>query len=201
MPLDTLDIGATPRLTGRKSTPVTCDYAGELVPSDIVLLASERGEQKPKTLINGLRERHHQLARCLGRGMSDYDAAAVTGYTVSRISILRRDPAFAELVAHYNGVKDFAFADFQERAAAVAIDGLNIIADRMEEDPDAISVSMALEIVKQLADRTGHSAVAKSVNVNVNANMTARLTAARNRVAQAYATEDVPPGSPAHDGP
>jgi hypothetical protein len=177
------------RLLGRQPRPPETAFVRELVEADMALLTAERGTQKPVE-IKSLRERHHALARCLSRGASDADAAAMTGYTVSRISILRSDPTFAELMAHYQGVKDFAFADFQERASAVAIDSLNIIADRIEEDPEAISTGQALEIVKQLADRTGHSPLTRTQNTNVNVDLTARLTAARNRVAAAYNVPD-----------
>ncbi len=85
-------------------------------------------------------------------------------------------------MAHYKGVKEFAFADFHDRAASVAITAVDIIADRLEDEPDKVSTGQALEIVKALADRTGHAPVQKNVNTNVQVDLTAKLTAARARV-------------------
>jgi hypothetical protein len=182
MTVSELEMAPRPKLSGRSKVVTEVSFVRALGDADLALLASERGTQKPPALVNGLRERHHALARCLARGSTPADASAITGYSLSRISILEQDPSFKELMAHYAQVKDFAFADFHDRASAVALDGINIIADRLEEDPAAISTGQILEIVKSLADRTGNSPVTKSTNMNVNVDMTARLTAARARV-------------------
>lgn len=128
--------------------------------------------------------------------MSRADASAVTGYSITRISILTDDPTFKELLAHYGQVKEAAFAGFQDRASQVALTALDVIAERLEDEPENIPTGQALEIAKTLADRTGHAPVNRIQQTNVNVDMTARLTAARQRVQalqlDTVATLDIP---------
>ena len=173
-----LDITLEPR--GRRSFPLEVEVLGEIGESDIALLAGSRSTQAP--MIKRLRDRHHSLAKALAEGMSDTEASAITGYDPSRISILKSDPTFKNLIADYRKIKDGCFADFQERAASVSLEYLNILADYAEETPEAIEPAFALEVVKTLADRTGHAPVAKSVQVSATVDLTGRLEAARKRV-------------------
>src|SRR5687768_16258292 len=91
-----LDIAATDFI-GRKARSVTAEVTRELTRSDLALLKTERGVQPSH--IQRLSERHHALARCLASGLSVADACAITGYTPSRVSILKGDPSFEELIA------------------------------------------------------------------------------------------------------
>src|SRR5579871_5665977 len=162
-----LDIGdLTPRLQGRAAKPPQVAFVRELGEADIALLASERGTQPPT--IARLRDRHHSLARALSSGMSDSEASAITGYDPSRISILKRDPTFQELVSHYQRVSEAAFADFHERAATLAVSAVNALQEAIDDDENPPSPSLALEIAKFAADRTGHAPVARSVSISAN---------------------------------
>lgn len=183
------DLSISPRTRGRAPRSVAVDFVRELGQADLALLASERGVKAPE--LKRLRDRHHALARCLATGMSPAEASAVTGYDVSRISILRADPTFKELMAHYAEMKETAFADFQERAAIASIVALDLVVERMEDTPDDISTNQALEIVKTLADRTGHSPVQRVQNTNVNIDLGGRLAAARQRMQAARSDPSV----------
>lgn len=160
--------------------PLEVRELGEVTESDIALLAGSRGIETPS--VKKLRDRHHALAKCLAGGMSEAEASLVTGYDPSRISILKKDPAFKQLLAEYGKVRDGCFADFQERAGVVSLEYLNILADLAEDNPESVSPMFALEVVKTLADRTGHAPVAKSVQVNATVDLTERLARARQRV-------------------
>ena len=168
---------------GRRAVPLEVSVVGEVGDSDLALLAGARGSVVP--MVKRLRDRHHALAKALVQGFSDAEASAITGYDPSRIATLKNDPSFKQLLAEYRTVKDGCFADFQERASVVSLEYLNILMDHAEETPEAISPSQALEVVKVLADRTGHAPVAKSVSVNATVDLTDRLTRARNRVIEA----------------
>ncbi len=179
------DFAATPRGTGRVTRVIEVAYERELAPADLVLLANaELGITAPA--VKTLRERHHALARYLASGMSEAEASALTGYSLSRISVLKADQSVKELIAFYREKKDAAFAGFQERAGQVALTALDIMADRLEEAPEDVTLGQALEITKTLADRTGHAPMVKTQNINVNLNMGDKLREARERAQAAY---------------
>lgn len=164
---------------GRRSNAFEVRYAGEVGESDLALLAGSRGT-KPHA-VKQLRDRHHALARAIASGMGNVEASAVTGYDPARISVLKGDPAFKELVSHYQTVKESAFAEFQDRAAAVAIEALNQIAEELEERPEEVSLSQKMDIVVKLADRTGNAPVSRNITANVNIDLGDRLVRARQR--------------------
>lgn len=51
--------------------------------------------------VKALRDSHHLLAKHFALGYGTTEAANLSGYSVTRASILRNDPAFAELVEVY----------------------------------------------------------------------------------------------------
>jgi hypothetical protein len=183
------ELDISPRTRGRPAKPVSGEVLREVTEADLALLASGRGvSAKP---LAKLRDRHHALARCLAQGMKDGEAAAVTGYDPSRISILKKDPAFAELVEHYRLVEDSTMADFMDRATSLSLSAMAEIQDRLEDDPESLPTTTLLEIAKFAADRTGHAPVQKSVQINATVDMGARLAAARQRVQDARAVTPV----------
>lgn len=171
------------RLSGRAPVAVEARVCGELGESDLALLASERGS-RPRPIAK-LRDRHHALARCLAQGMRDSEAALITGYDPSRISILKGDPTFRKLVEDYKDIKAEAFADFHERASTLAVSAVNELQDRLEEVPESFQNEDLLEIMKATADRTGHAPVSKSVAIHANVDLGQRLNAARERLRKA----------------
>lgn len=173
------DLGFDIHLAGRAPKAVSAEVVRELRESDLALLATERGIQP--THVQRITSRHHALARCLASGMSATEAGLVTGYTGSRISVLRGDPAFEELISHYTSVKSETVADLQERMAQLALDATAVMADRLEETPEVFDNDQLHDLVKLTADRTGHGP--KSTTVNVNVNLGDRLRAARERAA------------------
>lgn len=187
-----LAISLEPR--GRRAAPLEVRVLGDVGESDLALLAGSRGTAAPT--IKKLRDRHHALARCLAGGMKDGEASLVTGYDPSRISILKSDPTFRQLMAEYKEIAEGAFADFQTRAAVVTVEALNQIQEELEEDAErveagqdrTISLPAKLKIVETLADRTGHAPIAKSVQVSATVDLTSRLESARKRVLEGNKT-------------
>lgn len=174
------DLGFDIHLTGRQPKPVSAEVCRELRESDLALLATERGVQP--THVQRITSRHHALARCLASGMSATEAGLVTGYTGSRMSVLRGDPAFEELITHYTSIKGEVVVDLQERMAQLALDATAVMADRLEETPEQFDNDQLHDLVKLTADRTGNGPKT-TVNHNVNVNLGDRLRAARERVA------------------
>lgn len=140
------------------------------------------GLQAPGYTLKAIRHTHHRLAQFLASGMDETIAAKLCNYHPQRVSHLKLDPAFQELMAHYKGVVDDEFADFQTAAAALSIDMLGALQQMLDEAPEKFGPGHLMDAIKLLADRTGHAPVTKSIAVNVNADIGAKLTAARERI-------------------
>lgn len=180
MELEELDLGV--RVNGRVAVPLEVEVVRELAPADLTLLGQERGI-KPSP-IGKLGDRHHSLARCLAEGMKPAEASAVTGYSISRISILKSDPTFKELQEFYREHKDAQFAEFGRRAAMVALTALNNLQEQLEDEENPPSLAQNLEVVTKLADRTGHAPKTGMAQVQVNVGLGSAMASARARLAQ-----------------
>jgi len=169
---------------GRKQIDPRPEYKRELTMAD---LAMPPVAPAAPTQIKSLRDSHHAIARCLATGMKDADVSAVTGYSLSRLSVLKADPTFAELVEHYRAPTAGLVNDFRERMANVGMDVLSLIAEKIEDEPEKLSMGLLNELLKTMADRTGHApqrgpTTAVQVNVTVNE----RIKAARERLANRF---------------
>lgn len=129
-----------------------------------------------------VRHTHHRLAQLLAVGVDEFVAAKLCNYSFSRVSMLKSDPAFAELLAHYTGDVQDQWADFVGTAANLSLDVLQEMQRRLDETPEQLTPTHLIELGKFLADRTGHAPVQKSIAVNVNADVGSRLQAARERL-------------------
>lgn len=177
------------RTVGRSAVSVDVEVVREITEDDLMLLE----EPRPKStapVVKQLRERHHALARLLAAGIPHWEAAAITGYEPSRVSILRRDPAFQNLISFYTEKKDAAFADVHANLNGLTVDALSVIRERLEENPDDFSNHELRELVKVGADRSGHGPT--NTNIQVNVGLAQRLEAARKRVIEARAIDITP---------
>lgn len=168
------------RTVGRAPAKLDVDVLGEIGEDDLALLAEPRAAD-PAPVVVKLRERHHALARLLAEGKSPGEAALITRYSQSRVSILLADPAFRDLVTHYRELVNEEFVDFQAKLSELAIDAAHVLQERLEDTPDDLSDSLLLRVVEVGADRTGHGPSAKQ-EVNVRIGLADRLREARERV-------------------
>jgi hypothetical protein len=180
------------RTRGRASRPLHFAEVRALTAADIELLAEEKGS-RPSPL-KRLGDRHHALARCLASGMKESDAAMACGYVLSRVSVLKSDPAFQELLAFYREDTNHQYRDMHSRLAGIASDAVDEIAERLEADSfleeKSISLGQLLEIAKMGADRSGHGPQSSST-INVNVGIAAKLEQARRRVSERAASTAV----------
>lgn len=165
----------------------TVTFVRELRESDHVLLASgvnlvEAGAKARPT--ERIRDRHHAVARLIAQGLKFVEVSAITGMSAGHIGILARDPAFKALIHDYSKIENGLLADFTERATILSLTAMNELQERLETRPEEVSESMLLEVVKTTADRIGHAPVSKSVTLNASVDLSARMTAARQRLAQ-----------------
>lgn len=178
------------RINGRAMKPMSAVQVRELDSVDVALLGEEKGSRAAP--LKRLSERHHALARCLASGMEPGDAAITCGYVLSRVSILKADPAFQELLAFYHQDVNTKYLDMHGVLAGLSQDAAMELRERLEEDIQAddkkISMTQLMELTKLGADRTGFGPQSSQVNVNVD--LAGRLQAARERVAMRRITQE-----------
>lgn len=152
---------------------------------------------EPQKSIKELRHSHHRAAQFVALGLDDVTVSRLANYSPGRIAILRNDPAFMELVAHYSTEVHEEWADFVSTAKDLSMDVLGVIRDKLEDTPNAqLSLNTLSDLLKTLADRTGNAPVTRSLNVNANLDMGSDLRRARERAeeAQRAALLDPPHG-------
>jgi hypothetical protein len=152
-----------------------CGVVREVTPGDVV----PRGAAPAVTR---LRDSHHAAARLIARGLNETEISHITGYALSRISSLKRDPLFAELVDAYRLDQRDTQRDLEAMWLGVAADYGQHIHEQLLDNPDGVPIGVALDVFKAFADRAGMSPVTRSVNNNLNVNIGDRLDRARSRV-------------------
>jgi hypothetical protein len=148
-----------------------------LTEADVALLASERGTKAPT--LKRIRDVHHTLAQMVAQGASLAEIMAVTGYSASRISILRSDPAFKELVAHYHKVSERVYANAVEVSTGIYLDTLRDLAE--EAEAGNLSVRERLELARVAGAGAGFNR--STTEVNVSMTLAKTVEAGRKRAA------------------
>jgi hypothetical protein len=176
-----LDLCELPRVgPGRQASEISAEFVRELTEADLL---SPVAQTQFAPSIKKIRDSHHALARVLATGSSEAEASLITGYSPSRISILKADPQFQDLLEFYRNQAKEVTADFRARMALTGMTALAELQERLEEEPEKISTALMKDIVKDLADRTGHVPNSGSKpGVNVNINLSDNMANARARV-------------------
>lgn len=169
-------------LRGRRQKRLSAVVVRPLQEADIAVLASGARQPTQSPRIARLRDRHHTVARLIANGATNGHVSLVTGMDPARISVLRGDPSFKELVADYRSIDDGLQADFQERAATLSLTAMEELQDRIENAEEPVPLQTLLEVAKFGADRTGNGPQSKQTHVNVNVELSARLSSARKRL-------------------
>jgi len=172
------------RTVGRAPEPLTWSEPRDLTLADMTATARKPGTQ---TLMR-LRDSHHSAARLYAEGYSGVEISAITGYTQARLSVLRSDPAFVELIEFYRGRKEALVADAELRMKQLLLDTLQELQDRVDASPEQFSPEDLHRQAKLLADRTGLGPASKT-QVDVRVGIAARLEAARERLAPIVTVE------------
>lgn len=166
-----------PSLAHRKPGTATILSVRPLTEADLSHLKT-RAVQQP---IQKMKDSHHRVARLLASGQwKDYDVAAMCGYSLAMIGILKRDPATAELIAHYRALEHNEQSDFIARERAVleehAVKANRRISDLLDDEDMPIPLDKLLALRADAHDRVGLTK--KQTNVNVNVGMAEALEAA-----------------------
>jgi hypothetical protein len=157
-----------PSARGRKPLSKSLEV-GETRPLQVEDVVASRAGNHPLPTstppsLQKLRSRHHQLAQMLASGLTDTQVCLALGYSPSRISILKADPAFKELLAYYDKQHEKLHLDVQERLITLGLDSIEVLQQRLDDDPDEFSARELKEMAEMALDRTGHG---KSSTVSV----------------------------------
>lgn len=179
-----MDLGLeTVHTRGRQEQPLQILAVRSLTVGEVRAHNAGRGsgEVTPPTPLQRLNTRHKRLAKLLASGTSTSEAAALVGMTPARVSILKSDPSFSELLKLYEAQFDQIFQDAAQLLQGVTEDSLIELSERIENDPSQFTNAELMALAKLGADRTGHGPVKTNEN-NFNVNFGDRLEEARRRI-------------------
>lgn len=190
--LDTLQCMPVPSGTRSTTDPTTLITHVEELTEDHFARAdvenarrAESGETLGTTMgpssLQRIRRSHHLMAQYVAAGMPNITVAALCNTTSQRVTWLKSDPAFAELVAHYSVAVDVAIVDFVRDAAALGSDALQELHERLHDNATQFTQSQLMELVKLTADRSGNGPMTKTANLNINVGIGDQMEAARER--------------------
>src|SRR5262245_9113562 len=137
------------------------------------------------TPVQKFRDSHHRMARLFASGLRVKEVAELTGYSVSRVSLLHNNPAFQNLIADKRQIEDEIHRDqISHYNALILANGLKAerkLADKLDDDDDTeqMSVRELISIARDAADRVGLSK--RTVQVGINVDFASMLDRAINR--------------------
>jgi hypothetical protein len=114
------------------------------------LTEDERPPASEVSYVAKLRDSHHALARALARGQTPIQASQATGYRVSRIYLLLRDPTFNDLVTYYKTDDEEARADIEARFAGMTVDFMQELHERLSTTRSPSSQSFSTTLSRPL---------------------------------------------------
>ena len=150
-----MELRLNPTAPGRRQKSILFHKERPLLEADLQAHMQTEGQTKPIQL-NKLRERHHALAHCLARGMTNNEAALRTGYHHTRVSLLKNDPLFKELIKLYHDKVEDLEQNLDRRLYELATDAVTVMLDRLEEEPEKFSTPVLLEVATKIGDRAGY---------------------------------------------
>ena len=153
---------------GRNLAPLELEILGEITEEELLSRSEGSLTSSSAPTLAKIKGIHHEIARHLSSGLTPAEVSAVTGYSLSRISILQNDPSFKELLAFYKKKEDEVFVDIRKRMAVLGLDAAAELQDRLENTPETLSNSQLIELTKATLDRAGYSPVTKTVSVGVS---------------------------------
>jgi hypothetical protein len=151
-----------------RTQPLNLAVMRNLTKEDVVKQQSAEVGVSTTPPIQKLRASHHRLAQLLAQGIKDVEVSRITGYSQSRISILKNDPSFRELLANYKETVADAFSETVEKMKHVTDDALDIIHERLLDEPESFGNGLLIDLITKTGDRAGYAPVQRTVSTHVN---------------------------------
>jgi hypothetical protein len=153
----------------------------EMTVADLALLGRDRGVRAAP--LRRLTDMHHSIARLVAQGEAGYAIALATGYSESRISILKADPMFRELVAAKRAeVQDIHHeyhAKLHAKMVAIGMDALEDLHEDLLEG--RMDVRDKRETARDMLDRVGLGPQSYSQSLNVSVDYATQIAEGRQR--------------------
>ncbi len=156
---------------GAVAAPVEISDIRVLSRADLHVLA----EKRPGQVVQTLRDSHQRMARAVAMGLSNSEVAGLCGCSLTRVSMMRGDPAFKELVAHKRAMIDVEWAVEADAVVGYlrdnALKAQAMLSDKLDaamEQNEFLPTRDLLGIAELGLDRTGYGKVNKNVNINVD---------------------------------
>ncbi len=166
MPFDIRDAAVARRSARVKPWQLT--LVREVIEEDMVVISSASGfAPDPRAPLATIRDPHHTLARLVAAGEPNVKIAAVTGYSPGRISTLKNDPAFLELVHHYEMDLEEIKSDVTMQLRHASLTAMQILQERLENEPESFKNKELQDLAMAGFDRTGNGPKS-TTEVNLN---------------------------------
>jgi hypothetical protein len=114
------------------------------------------------------------VARLLAEGNDDIAVGFISGYTPQYIRMLKKNPAFLELLGYYENNREEIFVDVAKRMADLGVVTLEELQRRLEETPDDWTRRELMELADLLVIRgkqgTSGAVLAPAGGVQLNIN-------------------------------
>jgi hypothetical protein len=137
--------------------------------------------------VKRFRDSHHRMAMLFASGLRVRDVAELTGYSLSRVSVMHNTPAFQSLIGDDRKIEVEAHKDaLTEMNRLILSNGMKAerkLADKLDDDDEneELSVRELISIARDAADRVGLSK--RTVQTNVDVDFAAVLDRALSRSA------------------
>lgn len=141
---------------GRRPAPLAFHMTRPLTEADVAKMWDAGTQQFSR--LKALRYSHHLLAKAVASGKSLMECSRITGHTVARISDIKNDPAFQDLVAYYADELHQVYVDVHQRMAALGTSVLEELQERFENEPEKFSKRELMDLFTTMADRSIASA-------------------------------------------
>lgn len=144
-----------PSARGRRNADVGLEFVRELNAGDLDVLLNPPPKGMQTSALKQIRHKHHLLARLVAESKSGTEISYITGYSLSRISILKNDPAFKELVEYYQQNVQEVYLDVHQRIADLGLAAADELHERLEDNPKQFTNRELLDITEKMLDRSG----------------------------------------------
>ena len=137
----------------------------ELSWEDLEELSKRRGVGQQR--LKNIRSVHHQVARMIAAGFANVEVCRVTGMSQSYVSILKGDPSFQELLAHYEGREEEHWDEARQQAAMLGMSAMQVLHDRILEEPDRVGTKDLKDVMESGLTFGGQKPAERSENVHL----------------------------------